>query len=533
MAEAEVIWQDGIVRSIRELGPVRPGLPYLIPGFVDAHIHIESSLLVPSEFARVAARHGTVACVSDPHEMANVLGIAGVRFMRDNAARTPFHFLFGVPPCVPASDFETSGAVLDAGQVETLLQEPGIGFLSEVMNVPGVLARDAMLKAKLDAARSRGFSIDGHAPGLRGSDLRDYAEAGIGTDHECTTLDEAHEKLANGMAVLIREGSAARNFDALHSLITTHTGQVMLCSDDRHPDDLAAGHIDRLASRAVAAGHDVFDVLRCACLNPIAHYRLPVGTLREGEAMDAIEVADLSGFKVRTTWLAGLPAYVDGHTLLPSVPVDPMNCFHPHPISPSDLVVPVRGALMRVIEVSDGDLFTGQSLRVPRVEAGCVVTDPERDLLLLAVINRYAEAPPALAFVHGFGLRKGAIASSVAHDSHNVIAVGADAEAVCAAVNAVMAARGGLAVVGDGTLRILPLPVGGLMSLQDGDFVAQEYAELQQWARRLGTPFRSPLMSLSFLALLVMPQLKLSDRGLFDGRAFRFVPLFADQESVA
>lgn len=522
---AEVIWADGVISHIGEMGPENRNLRYLIPGFLDAHIHIESSLLIPTEFARVAVRHGTVGCICDPHEIANVLGLAGIRFMLDNARLTPFRFLFGAPPCVPATGFETAGAELGAREIEMLFRERGIGFLAEVMNVPGVLAAETSILGKIDLARGRGWPVDGHAPGLSGAGLRRYAAAGITTDHECTTLDEALEKLQNGIHVLIREGSAARNFNTLHSLIGSHPDRVMLCSDDRHPDDLVSGHIDRLAARAVAFGHDVFDVLRCACLNPARHYHLPVGLLREGDLMDGVEVTDLSDFATQRTWLHGILAYDHGATLLPAVPVKPINRFAPHLISPDDLTVLAEGGRIRVIDVQDGDLHTGESLADAKKAGNRIVPDPSRDILLLCVINRYFHAPPAIAFVRGFGLRAGAIASSVAHDSHNVIAVGVDAAAVCAAVNAVMHEHGGLAVAGPEGLDVLPLPIAGLMSLADGDSVAARYAELNRCAQQMGSPLTSPLMTLSFLALLVMPELKLSDRGLFDSRKFQFTSL--------
>ncbi|MBM4200635.1 MAG: adenine deaminase [Gammaproteobacteria bacterium] len=524
---AEVEWRAGVICRIRVLGDERPGLGYLMPGFVDAHLHVESSLLVPSEFARIAVRHGTVACVCDPHEIANVLGSAGVRFMLHEARNTPFHFLFGVPSCVPATPFETAGADLGVAEVQALLREPGIGLLSEVMNVPAVLARDPSVCAKIASARRLGLPVDGHAPGLRNDDLRRYAAAGIDTDHECSALDEALEKIGCGMQILIREGSAARDFEVLQPLIGTHPAQVMLCSDDKHPDDLVRGHIDRLVARAVASGQDVFDVLRCACVNPVRHYRLPLGRLRVGDPMDAVETVDLASFRVLRTWLRGIKAWDDGRDGLDSVAVPAVNRFDARPLTPSELAVSVEaGHLLRVIEVRDGDLFT-RELHLPPLIAGTgrVVSDPERDVLLLVVVNRYRPAPPAVGFVRGFGLRSGALASSVAHDSHNVIAVGVDADAVCAAANAVIAARGGLAVADPDGVELLSLPVAGLMSGEPGDAVAARYAQLEWRARRLGSRLRAPLMTLSFLTLLVIPELKLSDRGLFDARAFRFTSL--------
>jgi adenine deaminase len=516
-------WREGVITRIRVQGEPDPDLPYLLPGFIDAHVHIESAMLVPSEFARLAVRHGTVGAVSDPHEIANVLGVEGVRFMLHNAAQTPFHFLFGAPSCVPATPFETAGAALDADAVGRLLDEPQVGYLSEMMNFPGVLSGDPEVLAKIAAARSRGLPVDGHAPGLKGDDARCYAAAGISTDHECFSLDEAEDKIAAGMMILIREGSAARNFDALHPLIGRYPERLMFCSDDKHPDDLAAGHINELVARAVAAGHDLFQVLRVACLNPIAHYKLPVGRLRLGDAFDAVLVENLVDFKATATFLGGLPVAQAGFSLLPFVPVTPANLWHARPIVRDDLKLAANGRPLRVIEAVDGALVTRELLAQPRSVDGVLLPDPEQDLLLLLVQNRYQSAPPALAFIRGFGLKRGALASSVAHDSHNIVAVGASLDELVLAVNSLVDSGGGVCVADGDRVERLPLPVAGLMSDAEGDWVAARYAELDVLAHGLGSLLRAPFMTLSFMALLVIPELKLSDRGLFDGRTFNFV----------
>lgn len=514
---AEIGWSAGVIGRIDELGAANPAWPCLIPGFIDAHVHIESSLLPPAEFARLAVRHGTVASVSDPHEIANVLGIDGVRWMLANAAQTPFHVLFGAPSCVPATAFETAGARLGVADVETLLATPGIGYLSEVMNFPGVLAGDRGLLAMIAAARRRGLPVDGHAPGLSGEAAAAYAAAGIGTDHECATLAEAEDKLRAGMAILIREGSAARNFETLHPLISRYPGRIMLCTDDCHPDDLARGHIDRLVARAIAHGHDLFAVLEAACLTPQRHYGLALGQLRVGDPFNAALVDNLRDFTVRATWLAGELAAENGQSCLPPVPCQPINRFAARAVRPEELcVAPSDADFSRVIAAEDGQLLT-RELRLPL--HGPSVAD---DVLLIAVVNRYTPTAPAVALVRGFGLQAGALASSVAHDSHNVIGVGCDAASLATALNAVIAAQGGLALVdGDGQVDCLPLPIAGLMSDLAGDTVASRYAALSDGVRhRLGSPLRAPYMTLSFMALLVIPELKLSDRGLFDGRAF-------------
>ncbi len=525
-------WEDGVIAAIDDLGDEDASLPYLLPGFVDAHVHIESSMLPPTEFARIAVRHGTVASVSDPHEIANVLGLEGVRFMLDDARKTPFHILFGAPSCVPATPFETAGAALDVEAIETLLDEPGVGYLSEVMNYPGVLQRDPDIMAKIAVARRRGMPVDGHAPGLLAEQAQRYADAGISTDHECSSLQEARDKIAAGMWILIREGSAARNFAALHPLISEHPDRVMFCSDDKHPDDLVAGHIDRLVATAVGLGHDLFDVLGCACVNPCRHYGLDVGLLQQGDAMDAVLVDDLTGFRPRRTWLAGRLAAEDGRSLLPRIEVQPINRFEARAIDEDQLAIVADTARIRVIDVADGELVTREHIMSVTAADGLLEPNPSRDLLQLCVLNRYRTAPPGLGFIRGFGLSCGAIASSVAHDSHNIVAVGADRASLCTAVNALVAQHGGIAVAADGDVEVLPLPVAGLMSLEDGDWTAWRYAELDRRTRALGSPLRAPFMTLSFMALLVIPELKLSDLGLFDGCRFRFTGLQVDAAAL-
>lgn len=522
---SRIRWADGVIQDIEDLGPPHPELGFLIPGFVDAHVHIESSMLPPSEFGRIALRHGTLASVSDPHEIANVLGIEGVRFMLADAARTPFKTLFGAPSCVPATPFETAGASLGTDEVAALLDEPGIGYLSEVMNFPGVLGRDPEVLAKIAAARARGLPVDGHAPGLLGEEAGAYAAAGISTDHECRTLREARDKIAAGMSILLREGSAARDFEALHPLISERTDRVMLCSDDKHPDDLVAGHIDRLAAAAVQKGHDLFDVLQCACINPCRHYGLDLGQLRVDDPMDAVLVGDLTDLRPRRVWARGQLVADEGQSLLPHLPVTPINRFAAEPIAPEALAIRTQAERLRVMDAVDGELVTHESLVAPLIVDGVAQADIKRDLLTIAVVNRYRPAPPALGMVRGFGLTRGAIASSVAHDSHNLVAVGADRESLAAAINALIAHQGGIAVATGEGIDVLPLPLGGLMSIEDGDRVAARYAELDRQAKALGSALRAPFMTLSFMALLVIPELKLSDLGLFDGRRFAFTDL--------
>jgi adenine deaminase len=541
-----VEWSGGTIRRIMPT----PGKRYghcIAPGFVDAHIHIESSLLPPAEFARWAVVHGTVATVSDPHEIANVLGVRGVHYMVADGRRTPFKFNFGAPSCVPATTFETAGAALDAGAVARLLARPEIKYLSEVMNFPGVLHHDPHLMAMIATAHHYGKPVDGHAPGLRGKSARAYAAAGISTDHECFTLAEARAKLAAGMSILIREGSAARNFAALAPLLRTHPARCMFCCDDLHPDLLMVRHLDEHVRRALRTGADRFDVLRCASVLPVEHYRLDVGLLREGDPADFIVFEGWRDLRVRRTFLRGELVARDGRTLLPRQPSRVINRFRAKPRRVEEFAVkvgrgvlaepaahrdgsPYRSLRINVIEAINGQLIS-RHVRLPvRVVDGVVVADPQRDLLKIAVVNRYtAHAPVAVGFIRGFGLREGALASSVAHDSHNVVAVGADDAALCAAVNLVIANRGGLAVVGRGRRAVLPLPIAGLMATQDGRTVARRYTALDAEAKRLGSRLDAPFMTLSFMALLVIPDLKLSDRGLFSAAQWGFVPVVEPQ----
>lgn len=518
---------DGRIAEIAR-GPVPPGAPWLMPGLVDAHIHLESSLLVPSEFARLALPRGTVATVSDPHEIANVLGLDGVRFMVENGRQTPLKIAFGAPSSVPATPFETAGGRLEAAEIAALFDAGLVSYLSEVMNFPGVLRGDPAVRARIAIAAARGRPVDGHAPGLRGAEARAYAEAGIHTDHECSTLEEAREKIALGMKILLREGSAARDFEVLHPLIDEAPESVMLCSDDLHPDALLRGHIDALLRRALALGRGLMNTLRAATLNPVRHYGLPVGLVQPGDPADFILVDDLAAFNVRETWIDGEQVAAHGRCLLPPVAVRRCNRFEAQEPSLEALAVPATGPWLRVIGVRDGSLLTAARSRPARVEAGLAVADPRRDLLKIAVLNRYAPAPPAVAFVEGFGLRAGALASSVSHDSHNIVAVGASDAELRAALAAVVRAGGGLALAAGDRVDLLPLPVAGLMSDGRGEEVAAHYAALNEAARALGSELAAPFMTLSFMALLVIPALKLGDQGLFDGEAFQLTSLFLD-----
>lgn len=499
---------------------------FILPGFVDAHIHIESSMLIPSEFARLAVVHGTVATVSDPHEIANVCGAEGVTFMIENGKMVPFKFNFGAPSCVPATPFETAGATLDSKAVEDLLQREDVLYLSEMMNFPGVLHGDEEVMKKIAAAKKWNKPVDGHAPGLRGEAAKQYIDAGISTDHECFTAEEALDKLKSGMKILIREGSAAKNFEALIDLMHEHADKMMFCSDDKHPDSLVEGHINQLCARAVAKGIDVFKVLKAACVNPVEHYKLKVGLLRQNDFADFVVVKDLESFEVLQTYVNGEVVAEKGTSLISSkssaYSSKPVNNFHCKKKKPEDFVVSFTGQEeLPVIGALDGQLITNRLSAIPKVMDGNVVSDVANDVLKIVVVNRYTDAPVAKAFIKNVGLKKGAIASSVAHDSHNIVAVGVDDESICRAVNLVIEREGGVSCVGDNEM-IVALPVGGLMSTDDGYKVANEYAAIDGAAKALGSTLSAPFMTLSFMALLVIPHLKLSDLGLFDGDRFRF-----------
>ncbi|WP_298426059.1 adenine deaminase [uncultured Kordia sp.] len=498
---------------------------YIIPGFVDAHIHIESSMLVPSEFARLAVLHGTVATVSDPHEIANVLGKAGVEFMIENGKKVPFKFNFGAPSCVPATSFESAGAIIDSDDIKELLAKPEIKYLAEMMNYPGVLFDAAEVMKKIAWAKHFNKPVDGHAPGLRGDDVSKYISAGISTDHECFTYDEALEKLQKGMKVIIREGSAAKNFEALIPLLDEHYNEMMFCSDDKHPDDLLVGHINELCARAVAKGVDVFKVLQTACINPVKHYNLDVGQLQINDVADFIVLEDLKNFKVLETYINGICVASNGNSHIESVPFEILNNFNTSKKEIIDFQVKATKSQIRVIEALDGELVTNELILDNLIQDGNLVSNTEKDILKMTVVNRYNDDAPAMAFIKNFGLKEGAIASSVGHDSHNIIAVGVSDEAICKAVNLLIENKGGICAVSSTTEKVVSLPVAGIMSAKTGWEIGEEYAELDKLAKQMGSTLRAPYMTLSFMALLVIPSLKLSDKGLFNGTTFEFTSL--------
>ena len=498
---------------------------YILPGFVDSHIHIESSMLVPSEFAKIAVLHGTVGTISDPHEIANVLGKDGVHYMIENGKKAPLKFHFGAPSCVPATFFETAGAVIDSEQIKELMALPDIYYLSEMMNYPGVLFDDEEVLKKIAWAKHFNKPVDGHAPGLRGAPIEKYIAAGISTDHECFTFDEGAEKLSLGMKVLIREGSAAKNFEALIDLLPDNFENMMFCSDDKHPDDLIVGHINLLCARAVAKGFDLFKILQMACINPVKHYKMNIGLLQKNDAADFIVVEDLTNFKVLQTYIDGELVAENGKSFVKHIAFDKPNNFNTSKKEIVEFEIGSSASKIRVIEALEGQLITNEIHHKPLIKDGKIVSDIENDILKMAVVNRYENAPPAIAFIKNFGLKSGAIASSVAHDCHNIVVVGTSDEEICKAVNILIENKGGICAVNGNENKSLALPVAGIMSDKDGWETGKLYQEIDAMSKQLGSNLKAPFMTLSFMALLVIPDLKLSDKGLFSGNSFSFVDL--------
>ena len=521
--KGEVTFENGVITSIIEKN--HDVTQFIMPGFIDAHIHIESSMLVPSEFAKLAVAHGTIATISDPHEIANVMGLEGVNFMIENGKNTPFKFYFGAPSCVPATAYESSGASINSDAIKALLAKDDIKYLSEMMNYPGVLNKDKEVMQKLAWAKLFNKPVDGHAPGLRGESLTTYIQSGMSTDHECFSFEEGLEKLEKGMKILVREGSAAKNFEALISLLPRYYENMMFCSDDKHPDDLILGHINDLCSRAIKKGMDLFKVLQVACINPINHYNLDVGQLRVGDSADFLVVKDLYEFQTIRTYISGNKLFDNGATFLTPVYFKVINNFNISDKEISDFSYKSNASKIKVIEAYNGELVTGTSIENSTIINGDLISNTERDVLKIAVVNRYNDQKPAIGFIKNFGLKEGAIASSVGHDSHNIVVVGVTDEDLCKAVNLLVKFKGGICALSRTKEMILPLPIAGIMSDQEGRIVADKYAQIDAFSKELGSTLEAPFMTLSFMALLVIPSLKLSDKGLFDVQNFSFTSL--------
>ena len=509
----------------------------IMPGFVDSHVHIESSLLVPTEFARLVVPHGTVASVSDPHEIANVLGVEGVRYMVEVGKMSPFKFYFGAPSCVPATSFETSGAVVDSNDIEELLSSEDIKYLGEMMNYPGVLYEDKEVMKKLDSAKRHNKPIDGHAPLLSGDELIKYASAGIGTDHECSKIEEAREKTSLGMKIQVREGSAANNFNSLIELIDENSENVMFCTDDAHPHELVKSHINALVKKAIGMGYNILDVIKAATLTPIRHYNLEVGLLQKNDPADFIIVDNFEDFNVLKTYIDGVLVAENGNSLIEKSSVEVVNNFVAEKVKTEDFCVYDEGKDVNIIGVINGELLTEKLVGRPKsigneesgignVTENVLVSDVENDILKIAVINRYEKKRPAVAFIKNFGLKKGALASSVAHDSHNIVVIGCSDEDMMMAANMIIESKGGFAVYSDDVKMCLPLPIAGIMTNDDAFEVADNYQKIKDLSKKLGSNLSDPFMTMEFMALLVIPKIKLSDKGLFDCEKFELTSLF-------
>ncbi len=521
---AEISIREKRIKSIRKID--KHLKVYILPGLIDSHIHIESSMVTPAEFAKIAVQYGTVAVVADPHEIANVSGVEGIDFMIENGRMAPLKFFFGAPSCVPATEFETSGAVIDSKRIKKLLERDDIYFLSEMMNFPGVINKDPDILRKISFAHQFHKPIDGHAPGLLGEPLKQYVSNGITTDHECLDFNEAEEKIAAGMKIQIREGSAAKGFDKFSNLIDIYPDSVMLCSDDIHPEDLIKAHINKLLARGVQKGLNVFNLVRSASVNPVNHYKLPVGLLREGDFADLIIVNNIREFDVLETYIDGEKVYGDEGAVIKKSGAGFSIKFRSNPINREELKVEALPGGMRVIKAIDGDLFTGSLTTDPKIMDGYAVADIDRDILKIVIVNKYLVQKPVMGFISGFGLKKGAIAGSIAHDSHNIIAVGVDDHDIVTAINGVIKMHGGLSVASSEEYHGLQLEIGGLMTDRDVQKVAEEFKHLEKQAKSFGCKLKAPFMTLSFMALLVIPELKISDKGLFDVNKFSHTSLF-------
>ena len=523
----EMVIGNGRIEKVNEVN--ESGGPYILPGFVDAHIHIESSLVTPLSFSYEAVKKGTIGVMTDPHEIANVMGIGGVEYMIDSAKKSPLKIIFGAPSCVPATAFESAGDNVSPTDIETLFRSGKASFLSEMMNFPGVIHQDPEVLEKLKLARRYGVPADGHAPGLTGSALQQYIDSGISTDHECSSIEEAREKLQRGMKIIIREGSAARNFEELIPLLDQYPEKIMFCTDDLHPDDLINGHINKMVKRALQLGYDLFDVLRAGSYNAIKHYGSKQGLLQEGDAADFILVDDLNEMDIRATYIDGRPVYRDQKVLISESNDEEINYFQAEEVTNDVLQLVAETGIIRVMIAADGELYTGSENHHATVEDGLAISDIHRDILKIVVLNRYDQSAPAIAFVSGFGLKRGAIASSIGHDSHNIIAVGVHDTDIASAINWIISHKGGIAAAHEDTVRGLPLPVAGIMTNQSVQQASRGYVSVSSLAKQWGSTLNAPFMTLAFMPLLVIPELKISDKGLFDGNQFQFTNLFVEE----
>lgn len=525
---AEISINNGLINCVKAVN--KEFKEYILPGFIDAHIHIESSMLTPSRFAEAVVPHGTTSVISDPHEIANVLGSEGIEYMLKDASSVPLNFFFTAPSCVPATPFETSGAKIDSEEIDQMLLGVEIVALGEMMNFPGVLSGDKEVFAKIAAAKRNKKPVDGHAPLLSGEDLCKYISAGISTDHECTMKEEVIEKRKMGMKIMLRQGSSAKNLADLIS-----AGGDFIVSDDKHPEDLLKGHVDMMLKEAVNLGLDPIEAVQMVTLNPATHYNLNTGLIAPGRAADLVIVDDLKNFKVNRVLIKGNLAAKNNKALFSVNPHKTGNSFKLNCKNSEDFEITSKTAgkdeknvLVRVIDVLEGQLITDENEAFLKVADGKIMPDLENDILKIAVVERYGHDNLSNAFIHGFGLKRGAIASSVAHDSHNILAVGTNSQDMAKAVNKLVNNHGGLVAVSNDQITSLKLPIAGLMSIESAEMVSSKFNVLQELVKDMGCNLDSPFMTLSFMALLVIPKLKISDLGLFDGVKFQFVDLLKE-----
>ncbi len=528
---AEVEIKNGIIKCVREVkGDFKN---YILPGFIDAHIHIESSMLTPSRFAEAVIPHGTTAVVADPHEIANVMGINGIEYMINDSKSVPLRFFYTAPSCVPATPFETSGAVIGPDEIQELLQMDDMVALGEMMNFPGVIGNDRLVLEKIEIAHKLKKPVDGHAPLLSGDDLCKYVGAGISTDHECSQMEEALEKKRLGMKIMIREGSSAKNLEELYSM-----GGDFLVSDDKHPEDLLKGHLNLTLKKAVQLGMDPIEAIQMVTFNPSSHYNLNIGSISPGKAADLVIVDDLENFNISKVIINGQIVAQDGKALFKVHPLPIENTFNLTDKKSTDFDVPTNFEInsesnsssrstektrVRVIEVIEGQLLTEESEANLKISDGIISPNIENDVLKISVVGRYGQNNVSNGFINGFRLKKGAIASSIAHDSHNIIVVGTNSHDMAKAVNNLKKNKGGLVAVYDGNIYSLKLPVAGLMSTKGAKDVSAQLKDLHDLVNDMGCQLASPFMTMSFMALLVIPKLKISDKGLFDVESFQFV----------
>jgi len=528
--KGEIIINNGIITEIIETNHNVDNV-FILPGLIDSHIHIESSMLSPSAFAREAVKYGTIATISDPHEIANVLGIKGIKFMIDNGKTVPFKFFFGAPSCVPATEFETNGFKITDKETDNLLSNKDIHFLAEVMNFPSIMNGEASVLNKIALSKHYNKMIDGHAPTLRNEALDKIIDSGISTDHECLDFDEALEKVQKGMIIQIREGSAAKNFETLYSLIDKYPDNVMLCSDDLHPDDLINGHMNVLIKKCLLKGLDFFNVIRACTYNVVKHYGINVGLLQKNDPADFIIVDNLENFKIIETYCNGINVYKQNKSLIKYNKKVRMNNFKRKKITIEDIAVKQLSnkKKINVIEVIDGELFTKMISCHAKIIDNHVVQDIPNDILKIVVVNRYDNiSKPTIGFIKNFGLKSGAIASCVAHDSHNIIAVGANDLDIINAINEIVSNKGGLSISENDSIFSLSLEIAGLMTNKSAKYVAHKYKELDTKTKILGSKLKAPFMTLSFMGLLVIPEFKISDKFLFDSVNFKPISLFCE-----